>query len=77
MKNSIKQLIQTWIVYVSEFFCSILENLRELAEGCLGRPMLYELIEVHLIEGNKNWLGKSGSLRNQGKITVFNWENDF
>jgi len=27
--------------------CSILSNLKELAVTCLGRPMLYELIEVH------------------------------
>ncbi|XP_020613572.1 serine/arginine repetitive matrix protein 1-like isoform X3 [Orbicella faveolata] len=32
-------------MFMWPFFCSILENLRELAEGCLGRPMLYELIE--------------------------------
>ena len=29
------------------YFCSILSNLRELSESCLGRPMLYELIEVN------------------------------
>jgi len=41
-------------VYMAVFFCSILENLRTLAEGCLGRPMLYELIEVNLTEGNNS-----------------------
>ena len=29
------------------YFYSILSNLRELSESCLGRPMLYELIEVN------------------------------
>ena len=32
------------------YFCSILSNLRELSENCLGRPMLYELIEVNYNE---------------------------
>ena len=40
-----------------DIFCSILENLRELAENCLGRPMLYELIEVNLTEEkNSLWV---------------------
>jgi len=39
-------------MFMWPFFYSILENLRELAEGCLGRLMLYELIEVNLSKVN-------------------------
>ena len=46
-------------VLLCVLFFSILSNLRELAESCLGRPMLYELIEVSSVE----LLGKCSEIR--------------